>query len=247
VAKMIDETIAYPNVIYEIENEHQGGNEPAWQTHYSQFVKDYIAANYPGSPRLVSNSGDPSADFSVSTIDIVNMHNDSGTNPSWYNSKLESNWYRNKAMNIDEFANHVADYNALRKVCWTIVTSGGNFKIEDAESSAKPYDIAKNILLFISKSGWDFPHAAPNKGLIAADGGYCMANPGVEYVCYFPSGGEKSVKLPAGKYTSKWWNPRSGGFSGQATFTHSEGDKSFKTPDGSDWVLRIKSLAKQGR
>ena len=51
--QMIDQTIAYPNIIYEIENEHWQSSSVGWADHYGQFVKDYITANYPTSPRLV--------------------------------------------------------------------------------------------------------------------------------------------------------------------------------------------------
>jgi len=238
VNKMIDETIAYPNVIYEIENEHDSGNEPAWTNHWSQFVKNRIAANYPSSPRLISNTSDFNTCFNDSNVDIVNYHSDS-MDTNQYNTFLEGNWYKNKAMCVDELANGQTSYDSLRKVCWTIVASGGHFHEEDPETSAQPYDIAANIISFLSNSGWDFAHAAPNKGLITSGGGYCMAETGVEYMCYFTSGGSKTVNLAAGSYISKWWNPRSGGLSSSTNFFHGGGGKSFTTPDSNDWVLYI--------
>ncbi|NLB56455.1 MAG: hypothetical protein GX811_11985, partial [Lentisphaerae bacterium] len=50
VKKLIDETIEFPNVIYEIENEHYPGNEPEWTLRWSKFIKNYIKEKYPRSP-----------------------------------------------------------------------------------------------------------------------------------------------------------------------------------------------------
>jgi hypothetical protein len=244
--KMVDETIAYPNVIYEIENEHVGGYEPQWSRHYSRFVKDYIASRYPASPRLVSNSSDAESCFNAPNIDIVNYHSDS-TDLDSYNRFLEGHWPRGKAMNVDELANGQTSYDALRRVCWTIVVSGGHFHIEDAAPSAKPYEVAQNVLMFCKAAQWDFVRAAPNRRLIASGDGYCMEQSGVEYVCFFPTGGTKTVILAPGRYTARWWNPRSGGLSSGDDFDHSGGDRPFRTPDSGDWVLHVKRAGARAR
>lgn len=241
VNRLIDETIAFPNVIYEIENEHDYGNEPAWTIYWSQFIKNRIAAKYPGSPRLVSQTSDLGVCFSTPTVDIANYHSDS-TDLSRYNEFLEGNWGRNKAMNVDELANGEASYDALRRVCWTIVVSGGHFHIEDPKPSAKPYTIVRNILSFITKSKWDFVHAAPNRKLITSGDGYCMANPGKEYVLYFPKGGEKRVRPEADQvYAARWWNPRMGEYNGMASFNRDGTEWIFQTPGSEDWALHIQN------
>ncbi len=246
VRKMIDETISYPNVIYELENEHVRGYEPEWSLHYSRFIKDYLAARYPASPRLVSNSSDPDVCFDAPAIDIVNYHSDS-TNLDSYNRFLEGHWPRGKAMNVDELANGQTSYDTLRRICWTIVASGGHFHIEDALPSARPYEVARNVLSFLKATRWDFVHAAPNRRLIAPGDGYCMAQSGVEYLCYFPTGGVKTVTLAAGKYTARWWNPRSGGLSPEEVGDHSGGDRAFRTPDPDDWVLHTRRVGARAR
>ena len=76
----------------------------------------------------------------MSAIDIVNPHygDELEADPSIANTYLEPRWGYNKAINVDEFANGCADPNILRTMCWTIVTSGGNFHIEDASDPARP-------------------------------------------------------------------------------------------------------------
>ncbi|MBI4580128.1 MAG: hypothetical protein HY718_10530, partial [Planctomycetes bacterium] len=243
VRKMIDETIAYTNVLYEIENEHWDYNDPVWGDHYAQFVKSYIAANYPNSPRLVtynSLQGDLESFYTLPSVDIVNKHyGGEPETPGIINTYIESRWHHNKAINIDEFANGVTDTNLLRRMCWETITSGGHFHIEDADLASNPYAVVENIRSFKTLANWDFISAAPNRGLIVSGGGYCLASPGQEYVCYFPSGGTKVVSLQAGTYRSEWWNPRTGGFSGVTGFTHGGGSRSFSTPDANDWVLHV--------
>ena len=242
VRKMIDETIKYPNIIYEIENEHWAYNNSKFVAYYAKFVKDYIAEKYPKSPRLVSYSSlekDLEDCYTIPYVDIVNSHLGDLAKLNGY---IESRWGKNKAINIDEFANNETDTNNLRALCWTIITSGGNFHIEDPNSTAKPYDVVENIRLFKINSGWDFIHAAPNKGLVTSGDGCCMAQPGKEYVIYFPTGGRKKVDLaPAKKYHARWWNPVSGRFVKPAVFSHAGGVKVLVTPDPSDWVLQITS------
>ncbi len=236
--KILDETAAFPNVMYELENEHYPGNDAAWAAHYARFVKDYLRARHPDSPRLLAHTSDFDVCFETSEIDIVNFHSDSRDFDK-YNRFLEGNWKRNKAMNVDELANGETDYDALRKVCWTIVTSGGHFHIEDAKPASKPFEIARNILAFNKASGWDFVRAAPCKRTVISDQGYCMAQPGVEYVFFFPSGGGKTVELAKGNYRARWWNTRLQGFSGETGFSHEGGTQTFTPPDLNDWVLHV--------
>ena len=247
VRKMIDETIKFPNMIYEIENEHWQYNNPDWAAYWGRFVKDYIARKSPRSPRLVSYSSledDMEAFYDRTEVDIINRHfgNEAERNPDVINTYIEPRWAKSKPINIDEFANGVDDLALLRRMCWVIVTSGGNFHIEDCKPEAKPFDICENIRRFRVESKWDFVHSAPNKQILRSaqnDGadGYCMADPGKEYVSYFPKGGSATIKLEPGNYIARWWNTTKGGFSEPTAFSHKEGQRSFTTPDEGDWVL----------
>lgn len=249
VRKMIDSTITYPNVFYEVENEHWDSTDPAWANHYGQFVKDYITANYAASPRLVSYSSlvsDLESLYTSTSIDIINKHfgNSAENNPDVLNTYIEPRWGNNKPINIDEFANGVTSFSTLRQQCWTIITSGGHFHIEDADLASQPYDVVENIRSFKAHSAWDFIHAAPNRNLVVpSTAGYCMAQPGVEYVFYFTTGGSKTVNLAAATYRFEWWNPRTGGFYNVTTIAHGGGNRTISAPDANDWVLHVTTLA----
>ena len=246
VRKMVDETIAYPNVMYEAENEHWEWENPWFGWHICDYTDNYIKTNYPTSPRLISYNSicpdDLETFYSIDSCSVVNRHwgNQPEVDPNVLNDYIEPRWAYNKAINVDEFANGVGDYATMAKMCWVIIASGGNFHIEDAEPTIS-YDVVENIRSFKAQSGWDFIHAAPNKALITSGSGYCMAQPGVEYLCFFLTGGNKTITLLAGTYTARWWNPRTGGFSNASTFSHGGGGKTLSAPDSSYWVLQISS------
>lgn len=248
VKKMIDETIRYPNVIYEIENEHWEDSSPDFAAHYARFVKGYITGRYPKSPRLVSYSSlvnDLEFFYDINDVDIINKHfgDEPERNPDVLNQYIEPRWKNNKAINLDEFANGLKDPDILRKMCWTIVASGGNFHIEDAQPESKPFDAVRNIRRFLKESKWDFVHSAPDRRLITSGDGYCMAQRGREYLAYFPEGGEKRIRLDASaEYSARWWNPRTGRFSKPISVEQTGNEAILQTPDPSDWVLHIKEV-----
>lgn len=246
VRKMIDETIRFSNIIYEIENEHWNYNNPEWAAYWGKFIKDYISEKYPDSPRLVSYSSlqeDLEAFYDRTEVDIINRHfgNEAERDPDILNRYIETRWAKKKPINIDEFANGVSDPKLLRTMCWIIITSGGHFHIEDCEPSAKPFEVCENIRQFKIQSRWDFIHAFPSKNLVTQGRGYCMANPGKEYVIYLPEGGRIAVKLEPGSYEVRWWDTVKGGFRDRYKISHEGGEKTFTAPGTSDWVLHIKS------
>jgi hypothetical protein len=54
----------------------------------------------------------------------------------------------------------------------------------------------------------DLNAATPHNDLCST--GYCLANPGREYLCYRPAGGEFTVRLEPGDYTCEWHDPGTG-------------------------------------
>jgi hypothetical protein len=247
IRKMIDETIEFDNVVYEEENEHWQYNDRIWAEHVAQVVRDHMGAHYPTAARVISYSsliGDLETLYDSSLINVINKHFGGGAvgDMDTIAAYIGERWQYGKAINIDEMANGVQSYDALRRITWTIVTSGGHFHIEDAAPSARAADVGSNQRAFLARSGWDFVAAAPDHGrLVGGGGGTCMANPGTEVVCYLRSGGAFGLDLEAAPlgYAVTYWNPRTGGFVGDAVLPHGGGVLSLQTPDGSDWVVRV--------
>jgi hypothetical protein len=80
-----------------------------------------------------------------------------------------------------------------------------------------------------------------------ASTGYCLANPGQEYLFYLPSGGTVTVDLSAAKQklTFEWFNPSSG--KSTKIGTTSGGRREFKAPFLGDAVLYLVNTPNQRR
>jgi len=65
-----------------------------------------------------------------------------------------------------------------------------------------------------------------------------LAEEGQRYVIYLPRGGSATVKLGDGNFGSRWFNPRTGQFTGEP-FTAIGEWTSPRAPDADDWVLLV--------
>ncbi len=75
----------------------------------------------------------------------------------------------------------------------------------------------------------DLVSMTPQNNLVST--GYCLANPGREYLVYQPDGGYKkfTLTLAPGKYSVEWINPLSGN-SLKSQYHHAKSDTSAFTP-----------------
>jgi hypothetical protein len=74
---------------------------------------------------------------------------------------------------------------------------------------------------------------------------YCLAKEGDVYAVYLPEGRSTEIMLPAGNYSVKWFNPRTGGNLMKGTIGSFSGKRLASTgnppvEDGKDWVCLIK-------
>jgi hypothetical protein len=73
-----------------------------------------------------------------------------------------------------------------------------------------------------------------------ASSGYCLADPGHEYLVYQPdSQAPFTVTLQAGEYRFDWFNPILGKTTESGSLTVATGDHSFTAPFSGDAVLYI--------
>lgn len=237
VTKLMDETQNY-NVFYEIENEHWERSDISWAAYWAGFIK---AKNKEVLVSYSSLSSELDQAYTTSNIDVVNKHygGELENNPDIANQYLESHWHYNKAMNVDEFANGVDDYNLLRKEAWIIIMSGGNFHIEDADPNSQPVKVTDSIHKFIDLTNWNFVNSHPQKNW--SQGGYCLISDN-EWACYYPNAGNKTLNLPAGKYTYEWFDTVNGGINKSVTIDHSGGTLTIEQPFPLDWALHVRKL-----
>jgi hypothetical protein len=77
-----------------------------------------------------------------------------------------------------------------------------------------------------------------------ASTGYCLANPGNEYLVYQPAKGAGfSVELAKGVYQFEWFDPVKGAVAGKDRIEAPGGAQQFKAPFASDAVLYLKKAA----
>ncbi|MBW2528441.1 MAG: hypothetical protein JRI23_29975 [Deltaproteobacteria bacterium] len=74
-----------------------------------------------------------------------------------------------------------------------------------------------------------------------ASTGFCLADPGGEYLIYQPTQGSFTVDLPAGDYDYEWFDPMTHAVDETGTVTATGGDHSFDPPAGftADAVLYL--------
>lgn len=80
--------------------------------------------------------------------------------------------------------------------------------------------------------------------LVSPEGAYCLAKPAEIYAVYLPKADVGEITLPEGKYSVKWFNPRSGGNlqDGSVHTVTGGGKVSLGLPevnDGKDWVAVV--------
>ena len=73
-----------------------------------------------------------------------------------------------------------------------------------------------------------------------ASSGYCLANPGSEYLVYQPQPSEPvTVELKAGTYLHEWFNPATGLSAGSDRVEVRDGRRQFKAPFDGESVLYL--------
>lgn len=253
IRKIVDSVGDLDNVLYEIANEDTGNAaDTAFQYHMIRFVKDYEAtkskqhpvgmtAQYPnGSDAVLHESP---ADW-ISPVAKV---------PAADGGKVILNDSDHCYFWIELKADGVA---AQRAWVWKNFTRGYQCIFMDPyldpskdagrnnPSGNKPDPYWDPLRDAMGLSRWyatrmNLAETAPHGEL--ASSGFCLANPGQEYLVYLPEGGEVTVDLSAatGQVAVEWMNPvqgtttESGPIAGGA-------QRVLKPPFGGDAVLHLR-------
>jgi len=91
-----------------------------------------------------------------------------------------------------------------------------------------------------------FHQMVPDDSLVSA--GWCFAKLGDVYAVYIPDGGTTNLKLAAGSYTVKWYNPRTGGKLQNGSIKKLKGPGTVSLgmapkDNNKDWVILVKKVA----
>ena len=114
-------------------------------------------------------------------------------------------------------------------------SSGFSGSMELTERTQRRHDVVRRV--------WDFFETIPFRRMRPrpdlVDRGYCLADPGGEYVVYLDSGGSVDVRLAEGPYLVQWINARDTHdrrYGGQT-----RGGRKLRAPDDrGDWLLRLR-------
>jgi hypothetical protein len=177
--------------------------------------------------------------WKVSTISA--NHADMVT--AWNNAKGRYN------LNLAEPANDYGTVEFSRKRNWAVAMGGSYIMpIEwDIASTDKVYlEDAGRLVRFMEST--NLSELAPHDEIVISGTGYCLANPGGEYVIYLPSGGSVTVDLSAatGTLNAEWYDPKDGTYHDKRTVIGG-GTGTFTPPFSGDAVLHIVSDGHQQR
>jgi hypothetical protein len=135
------------------------------------------------------------------------------------------------------------DAEGLRPLLWDVRMRGGYPVYEswgnDPQSAGAAYTALVNRFFRDRTKFWLLEYHPERFG-----GRPGLANPNQEYVVYLPAGGTVTVDLSgvSGALTAEWYNPRTGDVAPIGPVSGG-GSRSFRAPDGQDWVLHLGGAA----
>ncbi|MGQ9592490.1 MAG: DUF6298 domain-containing protein [Planctomycetota bacterium] len=240
VEKVIDTVNDLDNVLYEISNEaHPGSTE--WQYHMIDFVharEREKAKQHPVGMTFQYRGGSNRTLFE-SPADWISPNPEGG-----YRDDPPANDGKKVILNDTD---HLWGIGGNQAWVWKSFLRGLNPLFMDPYDGAvlgKPRDIRwepvrkalGHTLAFARKI--DLASLKPENAL--ASSGYCLANPGREYVVYVPSGGSVSVDLTAakGELVAGWFDPTRGTYAGSGPIVGGR-RLDFAVPFPGDAVLHI--------
>ncbi|MDA8168327.1 MAG: DUF6298 domain-containing protein [Nitrospiraceae bacterium] len=231
VKKMIDTLDDLDNVLWEVANE-SGPYSTGWQYHMINFIKSYESTKPKQHPVGMTFQYDGGSDSTLFA------------SPADWISPASSSYLSNppagdgsKVILID--TDHLGTPD--KAWVWKSFTRGLNPIYMDGYVSPSSIDLTsrKNMgysLQYAKKM--DLAAMTPQENLSST--GYCLANPGSEYLVYQPSSGSSfTVSLAAGTYNYEWFNPATGAVAGTGTVTSGGGSDSFSAPFSGDAVLYL--------
>ena len=246
VRKVIDTVNDFDNVLYEISNEnHPPSTE--WQYHFIRFIHDYERARPKQHPvgMTFQYQGGANATLLASAADWISPNPDA---PDGRN-------YRDNPSPADGRKVILSDTDHLWGVGGDVAWAWKSFLRGLNPLFMDPYD--RKILDLGTNDQWEPVRAAlghtrqfaqrinlaatfPHPEL--ASTGYCLAEPGVQYVVFQPKPGEAfSVDVKPGAYLYRWFNADQGVAAGEGRIESAGGRQEFKAPFAQNAVIELKA------
>ncbi len=200
VRMVVDTLNDLDNVLWEISNESHGRSTD-WQYHMSNYIKTYEASKSKQHPvgMTVEWPGGSNCELFASPADWISPNSDGGYMHDPPNAE------GNKVIIAD--TDHFGDLGDDRAWVWKSFLRGLNPIYMDPLNSDAAREAARKAM------GYTLSYAkrinlvamAPHSDL--ASTGYCLANPGAEYLIYLPTTG---IIRGRGIRALRWFSPLSG-------------------------------------
>ncbi len=244
VRKVIDTVNDLDNVLYEISNENHPGSTD-FQYHMIRFIKEYEKSKPSQHPvgMTFQFKGGSNQTLFESPADWISPNPEGG--------------YRNNPPAADgskviiNDTDHLWGIGGNQQWVWKSFLRGMNPIFMDpyagvvlGERFDPQWEPIRASMGYTLRFGERMNLAAmtPRNGLSSTK--YCLANPGAEYLVYQPEPDEEfTVKLEAGTYKYKWFNPSTGEAPETGTLEAEASERSFAPPFSGDAVLYLVSAA----
>ena len=247
VRKVVDTVNDLENVLYEITNETAIFSKD-WQYHIVRFIKEYEATKpkqHPVGMTAFDSGGAGSMQALLdSPADWISPQND-GTAGDFREDPPAADGRKVIISDTD----HLWGVGGDRAWVWKSFTRGHHPIYMDPLRKQDWFSVSEAEMEGARKAMGDARRFAERMNLAAmvphgelASTGYCLANPGAEYLIYQPKPGEAfSVELKQGKYRYEWFNPAKGENGETGGITTTDGAHQFKPPFESDaalWLMK---------
>lgn len=245
--KVVDTVNDLDNVLYEIGNEMHVGSV-AWQYRMIDFIREYEKDKPKQHP--IGMTGAPIANSALFD------------SPADWISPTGKDGYKTDPPPADGRKVIIADVDHIwpkqyQQWVWKSFTRGLNTAFMDLYGETRIGDTDVTKLRFVGD--WIGQHDAVRRNLgytlalaermdlatctpqaTLASTGYCLADPGREYVVYLPSGGKVTVDLAAAtnNLAVEWISPKTGK-SVKVSRVHGKGRREFTAPFHGDAVLYL--------
>jgi len=263
VKKLLDETVQFGNIIYEVCNEYGGEASTQftghwdWVQHWIDFFVQYESEH---EVELLLTNMPFGEDYGQSEyilslgIDVIGYFRQAlkaGWSPDFTKLNQIINEFYSRASKplVSErtiFNPAMGDgtYDDSRREFWTTFVSGGqigSYKEIFKDGVVGNYDygeleIVKGLREFIDEVRFWEMH--PNNDVV--NNGFALVNIGKEYVVYLPNGGSVDLDLTStsGPFNVEWYHPQSGEYS-EPTSVEAGSIITFTPPFTDDVVLRV--------
>ena len=254
VREVVENVNGFDNVLYEICNE-AGAESHDWQDHFIGFIrrceagmpKQHAVGETGGMGTLNQRTYESAADWVSPEVDGADGHEPAYREGghTWGAAPFDRG---DKVVLLD--TDHLWGIGGDEVWAWKSFCRGYNVLYMDRfddfptaffEHPSWPdersnLDLRREMGVILSYAErMDLNRAVPCNDLSSS--GYCLADPGHEYIVYQPESGAFTVRLAPATYRYEWHNPSTGNAAGEGSLAAGEGGTELTAPFEGDAVL----------